>query len=188
MSKSAGSIYQLRITLREIAPPVLRQILVRGASTLARLHEILQETMGWQTSQLWEFAIGEDRYEAPDPEATGRDATRAKLKDLGLEIGDAFEYTYDFGDNWRHEILLEDRLQAEAGRFYPECIAGARACPREDCGGPGGHEDLVRVLRNPEDPDFADMLAWAGDDFDPATFDLRATNRILMLAFDRARR
>ncbi len=184
-ARSLGSIYQLKITLQDIEPPIWRRILVRGTTGLARLHEIIQETMGFQNYHLYEFAIGGERFEAPDAEATGGDATRVKLRDLGVQIGDSFEYTYDFGDDWRHEILLENRLRGEPDQFYPVCISGARACPPEDSGGPGGYAELLRVLGNPEDPDFAEMREWAGDEFDPERFDLRATNRILMLAFGR---
>jgi hypothetical protein len=46
-----------------------------------------------------------------------------------------FRYEYDFGDNWRHEVVIEKLLPIEAGIRYPKCIGGARACPPEDVGG-----------------------------------------------------
>jgi hypothetical protein len=182
---SSGAVCQLKITLQDIEPEIWRRVLIRRTTSLARLHEIIQETMGWQNYHLYEFSIRGERFEAPDPEAIGKDATAAKLKDLRLEMGESFQYTYDFGDDWCHEILLEDYLPAEQNRLYPACIGGARACPPEDSGGAGRYAELLQILQNPEDPDFADMMAWVGDDFNPEAFDVQATNRILMLAFGR---
>jgi hypothetical protein len=47
-----------------------------------------------------------------------------------------FLYVYDFGDNWKHLVTVEDiAAPASARHFMPRCIAGERACPPEDCGG-----------------------------------------------------
>lgn len=43
-------------------------------------------------------------------------------------------YAYDFGDNWRHNVILEAILPAEEGRRCPVCVAGARRWPPEDVG------------------------------------------------------
>ena len=185
MSKTPprGSIFQLRIALRDIAPPVWRRVLVRSTATLAELHAILQDVMGWQNYHLWEFTIGTDQYEAPDPEATGRDASKVKLKDLNIEVGDTFEYVYDPGDDWQHDIVLEDRLAAEPDLAYPVCTGGARACPPEDCGGPHRYAEVLEIMQKPEHPDFRETGEWLGEGFHPEAFDRRITNRVLMLAF-----
>jgi hypothetical protein len=184
-SGSAGGVYQLKITIRGIEPAIWRRILVRDAMTLAQLHRVIKESFGWQNYHLYTFSVRDQQYEAPDEEATGKSAAKAKLKDLGLEVGDSFEYVYDFGDDWQHEIIVEDRTRPVSDVVYPVCTDGARAGPREDSGGADGYMDLIRVLQSPEDPDFAEMSAWAGNDFDPERFDRRAINRILMLAFGR---
>ncbi len=51
-------------------------------------------------------------------------------------------YTYDFGDDWCHEIVLEKILPAENKTKYPICIGGKRACPPEDCGGFPGYLEI----------------------------------------------
>jgi len=92
-------------------------------------------------------------------------------------------YTYDFGDNWEHKIVLEKQLAAEPGRVYPVCVAGAGACPPEDCGGAWGYEHLREVLADPISEEHEDMLAWLGldkaTDFDPHQFDIDHVNRML---------
>jgi hypothetical protein len=59
---------------------------------------------------------------------------------------------------------------------YPGCTGGEGACPPEDCGGTGGFADLKELLAGPPSPDRKEMLAWAGDEYDPAHFDLTVAN------------
>ncbi|MBV6342913.1 plasmid pRiA4b ORF-3 family protein, partial [Candidatus Magnetobacterium casense] len=79
-------------------------------------------------------------------------------------------YTYDFGDNWEHNILLEKILPRDATIKYPICITGKRACPPDDCGGPWGYEDLLKVISDPEHVEHDYMVEWVGEDFDPERF------------------
>jgi len=182
---SSGTILQLKVSLRETDPPVWRRILIRDTTTLEKLHALIQDTMGWQNYHLWEFVVRGEHYEAADPEATGRDAAKMKLKDLPLETGESFEYVYDPGDDWQHEIVLETRLRVDPEQFYPACTAGARACPLEDSGGPWRYAEILEILANPKHPEYPEIKGWIGNDFHPEAFDLRATNRILRLAFGR---
>lgn len=54
------------------------------------------------------------------------------------QAGTTFTYVYDFGDNWRHKVVIEDIVEQDADVDYPLCIDGRRACPPEDCGGVEG--------------------------------------------------
>jgi len=107
-----------------------------------------------------------------------KDEQEFRLKKLVYE-DDVFEYEYDFGDCWEHEIEAEKILEPEAGVKYPRCLAGGRACPPEDCGGPGGYEELLKVLDDPGHEDYDHYHGWAGEDFDPERFDLAKVNRVL---------
>ncbi len=46
-------------------------------------------------------------------------------------------YSYDFGDDWRHDIVVEKIIPAEPGVAYPRCVGGRRAASplEEDYGG-----------------------------------------------------
>jgi hypothetical protein len=44
-------------------------------------------------------------------------------------------YVYDFGDDWRHDIIVEKILPAAPGVAYPRCTAGRGETPAEDSGG-----------------------------------------------------
>jgi hypothetical protein len=184
-ARSAGSIYQLRISLEETEPEIWRRVLVRDGTSLDELHLVIQDVMGWSNSHLYEFEIRGGRFEAPESEAEGQDSSRTKLKDFGLEISDAFVYTYDFGDDWRHVLVLEAQIRAERGRFYPCCVAGERACPPEDCGGVGMFAELLAGLADPSEPRYSELLDWVDPGYDPAAFDVRPVNRNLELAHRR---
>lgn len=179
-------VYQLKITLVEAdAPPVWRRVLVPAAIRLDRLHEVVQAAMGWQNAHLHVFSDGQTNYGVPDPELGFRDEHTTKLNEL-VEPGGRLEYTYDFGDSWDHEILVEEATVADSGRPCPWCVAGQGACPPEDSGGVGGYQRLVEILADPRHEEHRFMLDWLGLDssaeFDPARFDPEDANRRLAVS------
>ncbi len=91
---------------------------------------------------------------------------------------------YDFGDDWRHEILFEGTLLAEPDAYYPRCIAGARNGPPEDVGGAHGYADYLEALADPDHEEHGEKLAWRGP-FDPEAFSLEAINAALKRTFYR---
>lgn len=97
---TAERIYQLKITLNGSKPPIWRRIEVADTVTLARLHQILQMTMGWSDSHLHQFMIGGISYGVPDPddEQEVRDERKVKLNQLLSAPKQTLVYEYDFGD------------------------------------------------------------------------------------------
>jgi hypothetical protein len=169
---------RLRVELLDVAPMVWRTVLVSVDITLFRLHDVLQAAFGWENRHLHEFRAGDKRWGRPDPQfdPPGSVASgRAQLVRV-LPASGRLDYLYDFGDGWEHLIQLQGTEKA-AWRDLPRCIAGANACPPEDCGGPHGYEELRRILADPDDPDHAAMRRWAGRYFDPAKFVLATANR-----------
>jgi hypothetical protein len=77
---------------------------------------------------------------------------------------------------WEHELVVEACDVADVATVYPGYIGGEGACPPEDCGGPGGFAELKELLAGPPSPEREEMRAWAGEDYDPAHFDLAAAN------------
>ena len=61
----AGTIFQFKITLKEIKPPIWRRIQVKDCS-LDKLHEHIQTAMGWTNSHLHQFEIDGVRYGDPE--------------------------------------------------------------------------------------------------------------------------
>jgi len=177
-------IYQLKVTLRHIRPPIWRRIQVRSDVALLKLHRILQEVMGWYDSHLHQFLIGGEYYATRSLELDGFgppiiSERSARLEDVISGPKMKFRYEYDFGDGWEHEILVEKVLPPAEGVRYPVCVAGARACPPEDCGGPWGYAELLEAIRDPNHKEHEEMLEWVGGGFDPEAFDLEEINRAL---------
>jgi Plasmid pRiA4b ORF-3-like protein len=80
------------------------------------------------------FVDGSSEYGLADPELGHQDERKATLGRLLEREGERIRYTYDFGDSWEHEIVVEKVLTAEPDVRYPRRLAGKGACPPEDCG------------------------------------------------------
>ncbi len=178
-SKAAGKVYQLKITLKDIKPPVWRRVLVPDCS-LAKLHEVIQVAMGWENYHLYDFEVGGERYTDPRgmDDLDMEDASRARLGRVAAREKAKLRYTYDFGDNWQHEVLVEKMLPSEEGKKYPVCIAGKRACPPEDVGGPWGYMEFAEAIRDPKHEQYEELMEWRGE-FDPEAFSVEEVNEEL---------
>jgi len=202
MAKANDSpIYQLHISIHGTHPPIWRRVQVRGNLNLRQLHDIIQVLFGWEGYHLHMFEINgvsftEDRESRMELEM--RDENRMRLDRLELQEGMKFTYTYDFGDDWVHDIKVEKILPADPTGAYPICLKGKRAGPPEDCGGVWGYAEIVGILamvargeiqppaEDEEEPaqeegydQRLELLEWVGPEFDPEAFDLDAANAAL---------
>lgn len=175
MEQLSAKLLQLRITLSNIDPPIWRRVLVTDDLTFAQLHKVIQAAMGWEDYHMHEFEVGEIRVGDATPDPFGLGSVPRPLSEKKTRLSDVlgnrrkFRYWYDFGDDWWHEIAIEKRLPDDG--LGPRLLAGERACPPEDCGGPWGYADLLETLADPDRPDHEELREWAGD-FDPERFDL----------------
>lgn len=177
------SIYQLKVTLAHVKPPVWRQLLVPSDIPLHKLHAVLQEAMGWTNSHLHAFClrdrrIGDITLEDGTWEQELEDERKVRLDEL-VGPDQALLYEYDFGDGWLHQVRVEKKLEPDSRHTYPLCVGGARACPPEDCGGPPGYESLLTALRNPSHEEHDKLVTWSGGAFDPERFDSNRVNAAL---------
>lgn len=179
MKKKFNQVYQFRITLKDIKPPIWRRIQVSETYTFWDLHVAIQDVMGWFDSHLHQFKIFDPVINAkvdigiPDEEDDYYEILpgwKQKISDYFSPDNKTADYIYDFGDNWEHTILLEKILPRKKGIACPVCIDGQRACPPEDCGGTGGYEEFLEIIMDPDHERYDEMLAWAGD-FEPEYFD-----------------
>jgi yecA family protein len=169
-------VYQLKVALQGAKPPIWRRIQVPGNFTLEQLHEVIQLCMGWTDSHLHQFLIDRTCYCLPDEDdlwQTSRPKNEAKytLHSLAKKIQPQFQYIYDFGDDWMHQITVEKVLALHEGASLPLLITGRRACPPEDIGGIYGYMHLIEVLGNPDHEEYKEMADRLDVDFfDPARF------------------
>ncbi|MGW2354364.1 plasmid pRiA4b ORF-3 family protein [Actinacidiphila glaucinigra] len=184
-SRTAPSktVHKIKIALRESRPPIWRRLEVPSAITLRELHDVIQAAFGWENYHMWAFESGRDRYGVADRDLGIRSATSKRLDQVAAQIGDRLRYTYDFGDDWEHDILTEDVTEPEPDTAYPRCLTGRRACPPEDCGGIWGYDYLIEILADPNHEEHEDRLEWLGldsaDQFDPAAFNAAEVNTAL---------
>lgn len=174
--KKEVKVYQLKIALKYIRPPIWRRIEVPGDVTLPKLHLVLQAAMGWTNSHLHQFQVGKTYYGDSDVDEFGelnlKDESKLRLSQLLTKPKQKIVYEYDFGDGWEHEILLEKVLPRDLTVEYPRCLGGARACPPEDCGGVHGYANFLAAIRDPKHEEHDEYLDWIGGDFDPEEFDV----------------
>ena len=83
-TKKPAQIIQLKITLKDVKPPLWRRVQVKDC-TLAKLHDIIQTCMGWDDYHLHAFEIGGQQYSEPDPDGMmeAEDERKVKLSQVG---------------------------------------------------------------------------------------------------------
>ena len=174
-------IYQFKIELEGITPTIWRRIQVPEDYSFWDLHVAIQDAIGWLDYHLHLFLIRRKHSRVatqigiPDDYAFEGSPEilpgwEIPISDYFHDVGITADYEYDFGDGWRHKVLLEGILLREKGHKYPRCIDGARACPPEDCGGVHGYSRLLEVLADPDDEEHESMLEWLGGKYDPQKF------------------
>jgi hypothetical protein len=184
-TSAAKSVISLKVTLRGTKPPVWRRLLVPGAMTLGDLHHAVQAAMGWHDSHLHAFDIDSRQYGDRSSVDDVADENRLTLNGLTKSGIARFDYTYDFGDDWEHIVAIEKTQPALEGKSYPTCVAGARNCPPEDCGGCWGYQQLLEVLADPTHPEHAEQIESIDEDFDPNEFSIENANAMLNARFNR---
>jgi hypothetical protein len=171
---SVDLIARLKITLDYSKPVIWRRVEVPLTASLQALHEVIQAVMLFENYHLFQFEAGprgnETRYGIPDPDGDfiriidARNTKLGKLVDAGVK---RFAYTYDFGDDWQHTILVEAVAAANPTLAYPRFIDGTHRAPPEDVGGQPGFEHFLSVMADPTHPEHADIAQWYGGIFDP---------------------
>ena len=174
-------LYQLKVTLRLSQPSIWRRLVVRADMKLDRLHRVVQIAMGWLDCHLHQFRLGRVYYGVPDREFEGFGSQMLNEKqytvaDLAPGPKAKFIYEYDFGDSWEHEVRVEKALPPNPAFKHPLCLAGANACPPEDCGGIHGYYELLAALADPKHEQHEEMKEWVGGEWDASQFDLEGIN------------
>lgn len=176
--------FQLKISIKGAKPPIWRRVLIPNTLSFHQLHEVIQTSMGWTNSHLYSFEGIQGVFEYPDEEYEfrsdlARDSKIAIIGNFLVSEKDTISYTYDFGDYWQHQILLE-KITGDQRLSFPVCIKGKRNCPLEDSGGIDRYQHALKVLLNTEKMDEdAQFFRERFGDHDPEEFDLEETNEML---------
>ena len=166
-------LYLLRISLSESSPEIWRSFVVPRNISLDRLHDVIQIVMGWQDYHQHEFDFGKQHFtEFPQEKDSLKPSSKAILGKLLKAKGASFIYTYDWGDDWEHVVVLEENaISIEQVHKMLHCVSGAGSCPPEDVGGIYGYQEFCEAMSKPKHPRHKELKAWYGKLFDPAAFD-----------------
>ena len=178
-------IIQLRVFIHELKPVIWRRLRVEKETTLFELHHIIQIAFGWQNYHLFEFEhhgfiFGEINAVVPEANENLIDSRTTSLESLFVDTRELLRYTYDFGDNWLHYVVVERFIPREKNGVYPYCMSGKNACPPEDCGGIKGYDNLLKALTNKQHPEYQEYKNWVGKGFSPDKFELEKVNNQLL--------
>ena len=186
VDSDASLVYSLRISLDGAKPPVWRRLLVRSIS-LELLHHVIQLAMGWHDSHLHGFDVCNVRVPLVEDGAAidERGISIAQLQAAGIK---KLRYIYDFGDDWKHTILIENASESLRNPVYPQCVAGKGACPLEDVGGVRQWSGLLESLQHPDrglGGELEALLDRVGKGYAPPSFDVEKINLRLQKAFNK---
>jgi hypothetical protein len=176
-----GRVFQLRVELDGISPPVWRRVMVSGRASLHEFHGVIQRAMGPDTDVGYRFEVDGVRYIDPaDEPRAGPSANAVSLESLGLHAGARFLHVAEHhAEPWWHVITLEQTAPRLVGQRLPACIAGGRAAPPDDCEGPHAYRELLALLADPLDPRAAELRSWLPEQFDPDYADVTSINAAL---------
>ena len=139
----SNQIYRFRYYIKGISPLIWRRVFLKGSHTLDDLHHTIQMSFNWTNYHLHEIDIRGKTYgTCSNFMAHAENSALVSIDSLQLRVNERFSYEYNFTDDWRVEVRLENILKSATQKFYPYCIAGNRAGPPEDCGGPNAYMEL----------------------------------------------
>lgn len=194
-STDAVPAFDLRITITGTEPEVWRRLKVPAALTVQQFHLAVQAAFGWEDRHLYGIRYMDRAGKpgvlaGPDDETEDSDAAPVSgvvlsdLVDPNPPGRSAFEYEYDFGDCWTHEVELLGAVELAAGELV--CVDGGNRGPVEDSGGAAGYARLVQILADRKHAEYETAHSWLfqltghiGTQFDPTAFDLEEANRKL---------
>lgn len=147
-----------------------RRVIVPLLYTFEQLHSVIQASFFWEDMHMYEYELKtakkeivrlvidhNEEYDLPDR------IQRHMVRDMTLAdfIPDCIDltYTYDFGDNWIHEIHLNG-INDNFSNYHPVCLMGEGNAPPEDVGGVGGYLDFLDAINSPDHPDHENMVRW----------------------------
>jgi site-specific recombinase XerD len=168
--------YIFKIWIHDIKPQIWRRFQIPAGITFRQLHDIIQIVMGWENYHLYRFSV--DYHGFADEPMGAEDRYSDEIIDNYLsQLDTEFFYEYDFGDSWGHILKVEKIVSNVVS--MPECLAGNRACPPEDCGGPWLYAEFLQSRKKKAgrvSPKWQDHI---GKYWDSEKFDLKEINEEL---------
>lgn len=167
--------YEIKVSIRDTHPPVWRRLQIPEGITFHELNTIIQLAFDWSGYHLYSFEVGATLHEEgifielPELEDDWgyRETVNSKKEKIDKYFKEykRMKYTYDFGDDWIHDIIIEKIVETDIKLAKPICIKAKMADLPEDCGGPYGYEELLYVLANKNHKRYKEMREWVENGF-----------------------
>lgn len=107
--------YLVKIELTGIKPPIWRRIVVPKNLNLSHFDTLVWLIMGWSGYRLSAFEVGDKWYKKRLPDEVDFwdknmdiDCAKYVLSDILNKKRPKINHYYDFGDDWKHKITLEN--------------------------------------------------------------------------------
>ena len=173
-------LYQFKIKLEGVDPPVWRRFQILGSKNLLFLHDVIQIVMGWEDIHLHSFILDDQEYRrfvAEDDEYESfENEEEYTIDQLFSEIGQEIDYYYNLEAVWLHTLELEAIEELSSRPKTAICLGGERACPPENIDGVFAYKKLLEVLGNPKHTEHKNIKNWHGEGYDPEAFNLQFIN------------
>jgi len=141
-------VLTIRVEILGLRPVIWRRLEVLSRLFLYQVATAIFIAFDWSGLHLWRFTIAggsaprrtlnfvspEEAYEG-DLLSDELDAGGVYIDELLAQPGDKAAMTYDYGDDWRLSLKLENVRPADED-WWARCVGGKRQGPGEDCGGP----------------------------------------------------
>ena len=178
--------FELLVTLNLDIYQATRRLIVPANLGFSKLHKVLQSVYSWKSCHLYDFAVLDE---------TGQSVTRLVMSEEDLPYEDEsvlitghklseylpehkrLLYTYDFGDNWEHEIELV-RVIEDYDKESPYLAEAIGQAPPEDVGGVGGFVDFRRIILDQKHSDYAETKEWA-EYWSPELYDWKSRPHVV---------
>lgn len=177
------AVYRIRISLCRSKPTIWRTIEVPNCS-LAELHQLIQATIGWTGTTRYVFRVDEQSYSVLPPRMQTQPPQRSHAASTDIDevvpLGDehfVMQYICVPDEEWEFALTVEAIGDPSTASSAPTCVAGERAWPPADAGGPERYDDLLLAWAKPDNPYRQNLEDWLGADFDPARCDLTEATR-----------
>jgi hypothetical protein len=152
--------------------------------TYESFHYLIQDVFEWENEHLYEFSTLNGIYTDSEYEDEfslfsheNKDASQYVIGEDLRNIKDKISYTYDFGDDWEHEIVVEEILEYDEDQQYPKCIKGKNQGPFENIGGISAYNEIVEALKNKDKKTLENY--YIDEEYDPTSLDLDRINDLL---------
>lgn len=167
--------YEIKVSIRDTHPPVWRRLQIPEGITFHELNAIIQLAFDWCGYHAYNFEVGATLHEEGVfielPELDDgweyyetKNSKKEKIDKYFKEYK-RMKYTYDFGDDWIHDIIIEKTVETDIKLVNPICIKAKMADLPEDCGGPWGYEELLDILADEKHERYKEMKEWVESGF-----------------------